>query len=546
MQRCATQFNVWRVFRFTADLILISLALVALAHSFRLIFENINNLPRDDDFNSVIDLLTRLNASQSFDQVLSILFGPHNEHRVLALRLIVISYCALFGQVNFMMLTCIGLLLLVCFQYFVAVKFLCNLRERIYAYLLLLLFVLNTKNYDNHLWATAALTGIPSLFCAFLSFYLITFCNRWVSALWPAILAAMTLANGFIVFFICCLEFFLQRRWRILALWLIPTTFFTYLQYLALQSLSRKQELDLSVFLSKYDYFLGFIGNGFASESLQFGVLFGIVIILLGIFSAFSRQRAAFLFFCFLVGTAALNLLARGNYDSQAVVIQSRYALPSFAVGGVLILNLIRQAKISNLLLPATLLLALSCYWSHYDLWRHGYDYSQQRASDSLTRYALSEEGLNYPFKGVAEQIIAESRNKYFDLSTAKPEISLANPVSLSEKKTRYGKTGVCAHLIATPRHLIINGTFYPPDVSRMRNNYFVILKSADSQLAFTTQSRINFANRLTSSNPNLLNTGYFAVIDRNQVPTGQYKVEILMKNRKFRRKFDCQRTLTL
>ena len=65
------------------------------------------NLPFADDF-AHLDETIRIIQSTNFSEKLSIIFAPHNEHRVVFTRLAFILSYVLFGEIDFRFLTIIG------------------------------------------------------------------------------------------------------------------------------------------------------------------------------------------------------------------------------------------------------------------------------------------------------------------------------------------------------------------------------------------------------------------------------------------------------
>ena len=58
------------------------------------------NIPRQDDYDAILSFIT-LFKKANFSSKISLLFLPHNDHRILSTRIICACYYSIFGCINF-------------------------------------------------------------------------------------------------------------------------------------------------------------------------------------------------------------------------------------------------------------------------------------------------------------------------------------------------------------------------------------------------------------------------------------------------------------
>lgn len=131
------------------------------------------NIPFRDDYPSILTFLNNYKVA-SFSDRLALLFGQYNQHRLFSSRLVLVSYYAITGTINFRHIIFLGNTQLI-FTLLIMVHF---IRKALPSYWILPSFIMSLcifdlSDWNNATWAMASLQnlGITFLMMASLYFY---------------------------------------------------------------------------------------------------------------------------------------------------------------------------------------------------------------------------------------------------------------------------------------------------------------------------------------------------------------------------------------
>ncbi|MCF2489534.1 hypothetical protein [Dyadobacter sp. CY347] len=189
------------------------------------LFTNTLNIPSFDDYDTTIGFIKRI----FFDDYtakgkVEILFGRHNEHRIIITRLAAAAYFSIFHQVDFANLVFFQNLMLIGF--FVLMLVIMNENRLLYAESILFasvfLFSLAFWQVSFYYWAGSQHYAV-FLFC-FLSFYLLnksqTIKSRYFFlAVLAVIIAVFSFGNGFLGLLLGAFMLLVQKKWPQLFAW---------------------------------------------------------------------------------------------------------------------------------------------------------------------------------------------------------------------------------------------------------------------------------------------------------------------------------------
>lgn len=181
--------------------IFLLLAIIPVVLLFKLISSYALNIPYNDDWDAILGFL---NTWKNAEHTINLLFAQHNEHRILASKLVYVSWYGLFNNINILSVIWIANLQLVIIAAILAYFSRQVLDVPYFRGLLVFIIALcvfDPASYDNSGFAMAGLQnyGVVMLFLLSLFFYSIAAHKR--AALLPALLfqflCAFSSGNGF-------------------------------------------------------------------------------------------------------------------------------------------------------------------------------------------------------------------------------------------------------------------------------------------------------------------------------------------------------------
>jgi hypothetical protein len=300
------------------------------------------NLPFLDDYPSVLEFLNvHLQLTTAGARTAHLLTAQHNEYKLLFENCVFLIDRALFGHVNFILLSALGnafvlLLFLVIWQ--VALPSIEPQRKALLmvppAFLLFQLQYASTLD-----WAMGSLQNLPVLFFALVALWQITSEGGYA---FPVSCAAMLLCiassgNGFILALSGALFLLQKRAWQRLFGWVVTAGlaagWYAYRYNFHASTPKDAAGHPHASLIGRIAYMLGFLGASAAGTTAMLPAIGLGLLLCAGLVIAWRKQAhrhnpALFYFSLFLVMSAAGVSLLRGNEELQQS-LTSRYRIYS-------------------------------------------------------------------------------------------------------------------------------------------------------------------------------------------------------------------------
>ncbi len=330
------------------------------------------NIPFTDDL-SVLASLYDVHHEPDWYLKYKTLFAFHNEHRIVVPRLITILLYHSQGQtVNVVGWIILGNVLLfwVLYLYFKA-EF---TKYRIRLFIPVLLFVLQPMHYELMYWGMAALQNIGVIALSTLVFYQLAFRNNQLSAIFIALLAVFTSANGVFVFLIGIPLLLYKREWFGSILWLIVGVGSAFLYWSGFSALEHSGKgFDESFQLVRFlVVFTSLVGGIVYSQTFSFvSLILGLCIVGLIAFIGYYRliahpvrnDKSQQFLLCCLAFTLLTIAAISFNRDLHSILSVSRYKLYSTLVISLTYILLVNWIEKSRYVFNGTLLAGM-LFWA--------------------------------------------------------------------------------------------------------------------------------------------------------------------------------------
>ena len=200
---------------------------VVIAIAYSLLLSTAFNLPKEDDYDAILEFMNRFVTSQgAWAKASWFLASQHNEYKLFFVHALVVSDHALTGTLNFAVLQCLGDLGLL--GIFAVLAWHLPGKQRLWNKGLLLLplafLSFSLRPFEALNWATGGLQTVPVVVFSLLAIYCITRPDRsWVGACLSLMLAIASSGNGLIVLVSGGFAIMERRRWRMLLPWTLTS-----------------------------------------------------------------------------------------------------------------------------------------------------------------------------------------------------------------------------------------------------------------------------------------------------------------------------------
>lgn len=185
---CANQRNT--------QIILLVISLLPFFILAKSISQNSFNLPFWDDYEAILQFLIEWKKLEGFAKIKS-LIKHHNEHRLISLRTLVVLYFLVKGSINFKIITLLGNIQLLIIG-MILTRFSLKFSRKNYGLnvLIISLCLFDISNYENNIWAMAAVSNFSVIMFFLLS--ILFYQSEKKIAIIPAVIfqAICTLSNG--------------------------------------------------------------------------------------------------------------------------------------------------------------------------------------------------------------------------------------------------------------------------------------------------------------------------------------------------------------
>ncbi|MCF0062154.1 hypothetical protein MUK70_23215 [Dyadobacter chenwenxiniae] len=230
------------------------------------LFSSTVNIPSFDDYDTTLGFIKRIffddyTAKGKFE----ILFGRHNEHRIVFSRLAAAAYFSIFHRVDFANLVFFQNLLLICF-FILMLKIMDQnrlLSGESLLFVTVFLFSLGFWQVTFFYWG--GIQHYTVFFFCFLSLYLLDKSDRIISASYfmailAVVIAVFSFGNGFLGLLLGAFLLFVQKKWPQLIAWSIITAVLLWITFAVRSQALAKQHVQFNFDWAK-SLLLTFLGS---------------------------------------------------------------------------------------------------------------------------------------------------------------------------------------------------------------------------------------------------------------------------------------------
>jgi hypothetical protein len=515
------------------------LALIPIAFVATWVVASSRNIVYWDEFDTVLDLLLKLDAGVNRAEFLDRIFAINNEHRMVTSRLLFAASWWLTGTVDFRVLGAIGNLFLVglCGALLFAAG---TTERRVRLGIILAALLFQLEHFENLLWSGSSIDHFQVVALAVFSSVLLSRPSGWAlaGACFFSILGTFTLAHGIVMWPAGAILLWRLRRWPALGIWVGAALLavLAFLQGFEINSGHRLANLDLGGIAHMVKYWLALIGAPLAFGNMS--VAPGVGVVLLALAGWLARRGAwvhepalsTILLFCL----GALALISLGRSEVSGGLLQSRYmvlsALAWVAVIFASLEHLTNPAQPYRLLaacLPALAafnIAANMCFAPKAESFVEGRDGAalrfKQSGHDGRDPFRL------YPVSERATTLLSATaeRGVYrLPRMCVRVDIKDARPSS----RIKY----FVDEMTADTRCIYISGWAAIPREKSSRGEIHLVFRSKQSEFVYTTvtQSRPDVA--AANSNPDWRLSGFRFAVGRWRLPPEDLQIGIMIKD---------------
>lgn len=492
-----------------------------------------------DEVDTALSLLLQLDSGLGWPDFFARIFAISNEHRMVTSRLIFAGSYWLTGTVNFSVIGMIGnaSIVALCALLLYAVE---TTPRRVALGLILSMLMFQFQHFENLLWSGSSIDHYQVVFLAGAAVFGVARGTRLgllIGAL-CALLATFTLAHGIITWVIGIAMLWQQRRFQHLMAWTAigALAIGGFLAGFQVNGAQRFADFTVTGGLSVLRYWLTLTGSlpalGNTSVAPWLGVALLVALGWIGIRGGFRRETVVFPLACYAV--AALGLIAIGRAAESGGVVHSRYYVLGALAWGLVIFMLLD--RFSDARRPYFLPLAISPLLVVFNIsanqvfaWQaDSWIECRDRAALRFKEYGVDGRGpfSLYPVPARSTQLLneAERRGVY-----RMPPICEERSFPKATTSTRI--TYYVDEMSVTPHAAAMAGWAVIPGLRSERGQIHVVLRSGSEMHVFTTVtiSRPDVATALTRPDAKL--AGFRFARRRDQLPTGEFQVGLLIEH---------------
>jgi hypothetical protein len=490
-----------------------------------------------DEFDTALDLILRINAGADWHEILQRFFAINNEHRTVMSRLLFAGSYWLTGTINFHVIGAIGNLFMVgaCATLILAVK---TWERRVRMGVILAFLMYQLEHFESFVWSGSSIDHFQVLMLGVIAIAALARATRrsCVGGGVAAVLATFTLAQGVAVWPAGALLLAHQRRWRELIGWCVAAALVmtAFLHGFAFNPGHHISEVTSGRIGHVVTYWIALLGGPLTLGDAAFAAWPGVLLLagfgLLAAKGTMTREPLAFFSGVFAIG--ALALIAFGRSEIAGTEINSRYLVLGALAWAMLIFMLIELRSRPEhpfrwllIVLPALAAFTLAADLRFAPM-IESFVEVRDRAATSFQQYGEDGHGITrlHPRDRHADILLkmAADRGVYQLPRFSKP-VTLPAPM-LNPRIVTY-----VDELVANERAVTIGGWAMLPGEESKRGEVHVVLRSAQSQLIFTsvTLQRTDVAQAYKE--PKWRLCGFRAVIGRKDLPAQNFEIGVLI-----------------
>lgn len=495
------------------------------------------NIVFQDEFDTALALLLRLQEGAGWRDLWDRLFALSNEHRTVTSRILFAAGYWITGTVNFHVVGAIGNAFIfgACAVLIVAAG---PRERRVRLGVVLAFLIFQLENFENFIWSGASIDHFQIVLLAVGTFFALGRRSRGGLALAAllATAATFTLAHGLAVWAVGAGLLVWQRRLGPVLVWLAAAGLAQalFFQGFAFNPGHRLDGLDWSDAGRIGLYWLTMLGAPPAFGPGPFAPWLGLAL-LAGF--AWKIARGALQRDPVLVATAAfavlsLGLIAYGRAETSGGQIASRYLILATLAWAVLVFLLIdrasRPASPYRLLVVCLPLLVAFNFVANLRFLPRAEDFveARDRAALRFKQYGVDGRGQTrlHPQDGHAEKLLGKARDQgIYRIPPLCPDVTVRGSRPSGRMVTHVDE------LMTTPLAVSLGGWAMIPGEKSARGEIHVILRSARTErvLQAITVKRVDVAQAYRE--PRWQLAGFRCVIARSRLPVDDYQVGLLI-----------------
>ncbi len=501
------------------------------------------NAPIGDDFDAVLLFLNRFLTSGAGER-LRLIFSQHNEHRIAFNRLATLVFYYAGGVVDFRALILFGNLALVGLAcvLFAAFRGTASEKSSKWAYFIPVTFILFDLQYRESInWAMASMSNFYVLYFCALSLYLLcafTSAPAFAFALALAVAAAYTQGGGVFVGFVGLAVLLLRKDMKGALVWAIVyggAAALYFYGYAKPPGTPDGVALLRAAPLVPARFFLAMLGAALPVPELA-GVLMLAYFAFLTVRRYYRENAAVYAMLVYLLITVAATAVTRSGYGLDQA-LSSRYrVIPvmMLALYYISAAELITGQRLKRYFLGA--MIAASVV---FNVQAYSSNISTLITQRGLLTYGMLKweavgTGLIYPFQDKAGEILSDSIRLGVYSPGVDASVVEARPADgYVDFPPRPGGVKFGMETVATGgKHLVVDGWAFAQGARAGEGRAYVVLVSGSKTHVFTTISRQRPDVAAHFKDERVGGSGFFCLIPRPLVPTGEYSVGVLIEGR--------------
>jgi len=503
----------------------------------------VRNIPRWDEFDTVLDLLVALDSGAGAREMFQRLVSVQNEHRMVASRLLFAVSYWLFDGINFAALAAVGNLFLVA-----AMVPLLHAAQGMAARLRLAaifgLIVFQLQHHENLFWGGASIDHFFVVLAAIAAVASLTRIGPWAVGLgcvW-AFLATFSLAQGIVVWPVGLALLCLERRWHAAIGWAVAAAM-AHALFLADFQVNPAHRLPAAGDLFEVGkYWLTLVGSSPALDDVKIAPWLGGIFVVATLFclrrgcAAHERVGVAAIAWC--LGAMGLIAWGRALISPEWAPLTSRYMILSSIVWAVL-MGLVVERAVARFpriawWLPLTFI-GLAAFNIAADFRHLGAGRVWARASESAAR-SYHRHGTfarattsPYPDPERADALIAETERRGLYHLPPMEELTLPQPwqLTLEEPTEIADAVYFIEEASVTQGEAHVRGWAFRPDHTLRRGDLAVVFRSTDELFAFEPTPRLRPDVAEAHEQWDAAYAGFELRLPASKLPPGRFAIGI-------------------
>jgi hypothetical protein len=500
----------------------------------------INNVPREDDFDSPLNTILKFKSLSLAD--FSHFFEFHSDHRLVFLRVETWFQYLMAGNINFKLITFFNIVLLVPIFYLLVKPLINKLKylEASIVSLVVFVFVYDKSIFFTHISSTYP----PVLLFVVLALYFYCFSRynlliKTSLSLFFCVLALLGYANGISAFFIFPILMLFNKQFKSIIPWGLATAAIIKIYFYGYErSAYLGQPEYFNYFLTKIKAFFFLIGSFNIIDiriNLYLGIMIFIIILVLLLDTLVRKkyQNPEIIFYwgilIFLLGTIMMISLGRvTGHDDLTHIDVNRYRFYSVFILATTFCLVVYDKSISTNFLRVTFILFATFNILSFFKNKPGMDYNNKQDLCQSYNWINNKKGLNYYMGSESDAIekmeafgkmniytqgYSNSFTSIFDLKLEEPK-----PITITKNE-----------ITQTFDSVSVTHKLYNIEEKSYENKYhnssgcFVVLKSEESTYLFPTKSKPHYGRNFIKNG-----VGVNGEINTEFLEQGDYCVYLL------------------